>query len=34
VADLVTGSGVTLEHLGDHSLKGLEGPWRVFAVGA
>jgi class 3 adenylate cyclase/pimeloyl-ACP methyl ester carboxylesterase len=34
VADLLTGSGVALEDLGDHSLKGVEGSWQVFAVSA
>jgi class 3 adenylate cyclase len=34
VADLVAGSGITLTDLGDHSLKGVEGLWRVYAASA
>jgi class 3 adenylate cyclase len=33
VRDLVTGSDTVLEDRGDHHLKGVEGSWRLFAVG-
>ena len=32
VADLVAGSGVTLSDRGEYDLKGVPGPWRLFAV--
>jgi pimeloyl-ACP methyl ester carboxylesterase len=32
VADLVAGSGLTLSDRGEHDLKGVPGPWRLFAV--
>ena len=32
VADLVAGSGITFEDRGEHQLKGVPGPWRLFAV--
>jgi class 3 adenylate cyclase len=32
VRDLVAGSGIEFEDRGDHKLKGVPGPWRVFAV--
>ena len=32
VADLVSGSGLTLSDRGEHDLKGVPGPWRLFAV--
>ena len=32
VRDLIVGSGQTLTDRGEHDLKGLPGPWRVFAV--
>jgi class 3 adenylate cyclase len=32
VKDLVAGSGIEFEDRGDHKLKGVPGPWRVFAV--
>jgi class 3 adenylate cyclase len=32
VVDLVAGSGVTFEDRGEHELKGIPAPWRVFAV--
>ena len=32
VRDLVVGSGQTLADRGEHELKGVPGPWRVFAV--
>jgi class 3 adenylate cyclase len=34
VRDLVAGSDTVLEDRGDHRLKGVEGAWRLFAVGA
>ncbi len=34
VADLVAGSSITLVDLGEHSLKGVEGLWRVYAAGS
>jgi class 3 adenylate cyclase len=34
VRDLSIGSGVTLADRGEHDLKGVPGPWRVFAVEA
>jgi len=33
VRDLVTGSDTVLEDRGAHRLKGIEGTWRLFAVG-
>ena len=32
VADIIAGSTILLEDLGEHSLKGLPEPWRLFAV--
>lgn len=32
VRDLIVGSGVTLTDRGEHELKGVPGPWRIFAV--
>jgi class 3 adenylate cyclase len=32
VVDLVAGSGVTFDDRGEHELKGVPGPWRLFAV--
>ena len=32
VRDLIVGSGRTLTDRGEHELKGVPGPWRVFAV--
>ena len=32
VRDLVVGSDQTLTDRGEHELKGIPGPWRVFAV--
>ncbi len=32
VADLVAGSGLTLSDRGEYDLKGVPGPWRLFAV--
>jgi class 3 adenylate cyclase len=32
VRDLIVGSGRTLTDRGDHDLKGVPGPWRIFAV--
>ena len=34
VRDLVVGSGQTLTDRGEHDLKGVPGPWRLFAVEA
>ena len=34
VKDLVVGSGITFEDRGEHDLKGVPGPWRVWAVAA
>jgi class 3 adenylate cyclase len=34
VKDLVAGSGLSFEDRGEHALKGVEGTWRLFAVGA
>jgi class 3 adenylate cyclase len=34
VRDLVTGSGIALQSRGEHELKGVPGPWEVFAVGS
>jgi class 3 adenylate cyclase len=34
VKDLVAGSGLSFEDRGEHALKGVEGSWRLFAVGA
>jgi hypothetical protein len=32
VRELVAGSGFTFEPAGEHELKGVPGPWRVYAV--
>ena len=32
VRDLIVGSGLTLADRGEHDLKGVPGPWRIFAV--
>ncbi len=32
VRDLIVGSGQTLADRGEHDLKGVPGPWRIFAV--
>ena len=32
VRDLIVGSGQTLTDRGEHELKGVPGPWRIFAV--
>jgi len=32
VKDLILGSDMTLEDRGEHELKGVPGPWRVYAV--
>jgi class 3 adenylate cyclase len=32
VADLVAGSGITFGDRGEHRLKGVPGPWKLFAV--
>lgn len=32
VRDLLLGSGIVLEDRGEHSLKGFDAPWRLFAV--
>ena len=32
VRDLVVGSGQTLTDRGEHELKGVPGPWRIFAA--
>jgi class 3 adenylate cyclase len=32
VVDLVAGSGITFEDRGEYQLKGVPGPWRLFAV--
>jgi class 3 adenylate cyclase len=32
VRDLIVGSGQTLSDRGEHELKGIPGPWRIFAV--
>jgi class 3 adenylate cyclase len=32
VKDLVTGSGIEFADRGEHTLKGVPGAWRVFAV--
>lgn len=32
VVDLVAGSGITFEDRGEHQLKGVPGPWQLFAV--
>jgi class 3 adenylate cyclase len=34
VRDLVAGSGITFDDRGTHTLKGVEGEWRLFAVSA
>jgi class 3 adenylate cyclase len=32
VRDLIVGSGQTLTDRGEHALKGVPAPWRLFAV--
>ena len=32
VTDLVAGSGIDFEDRGEHELKGIREPWRLFAV--
>ena len=32
VRDLTVGSGLTLADRGEHELKGVPGPWRIFAA--
>ena len=32
VKDLVAGSGIEFESIGDHELKGVPGEWRLFVV--
>jgi class 3 adenylate cyclase len=32
VTDLVAGSGITFEDRGEHNLKGVPVPWRLFAI--
>jgi hypothetical protein len=32
VKDLVAGSGLEFENRGEHQLKGIADPWRVFGV--
>lgn len=32
VKDLVAGSGLEFDDRGEHALKGITDPWRVFAV--
>jgi class 3 adenylate cyclase len=32
VKDLVAGSGINFIARGEHELKGVPGPWRLFAV--
>jgi class 3 adenylate cyclase len=32
VRDLVAGSGIEFSHRGEHDLKGVPGPWKLFAV--
>ena len=32
VKDLVAGSGINFIERGEHELKGVPGPWRLFAV--
>jgi class 3 adenylate cyclase/pimeloyl-ACP methyl ester carboxylesterase len=34
VKDLVAGSGLTFEDLGEHELKGIPGNWRLYRVGS
>lgn len=34
VRDMMMGSDVSFADRGDHSLKGIEGTWRLHAVGA
>ena len=34
VKDLVAGSGLRFEDRGEHDLKGVPGPWRLWSVGA
>jgi class 3 adenylate cyclase len=31
VKDLVAGSGISFEELGEHELRGVPGTWRLFA---
>jgi class 3 adenylate cyclase len=33
VVDLLVGSGIEFDDRGEHALKGVSGPWRIFAVG-
>jgi class 3 adenylate cyclase len=32
VKDLVAGSGLTFEDAGEHELKGMSDPWRLYRV--
>ena len=32
IVDLVVGSGIAFIDRGDHALKGVPGPWRLFSV--
>jgi class 3 adenylate cyclase len=32
VKDLVVGSGLEFEDRGEHELKGIDGPWRLYRV--
>jgi class 3 adenylate cyclase len=32
VKDLVGGSGISFDDLGDHALKGVPDPWRLYQV--
>jgi class 3 adenylate cyclase len=32
VADLIAGSDINLVDLGEHALKGVPAPWRLFSV--
>lgn len=34
VRDLIAGSGIELDSRGEHALKGVDGEWELFAVGA
>jgi class 3 adenylate cyclase len=34
VKDLVAGSGIAFNDKGEHDLKGVPGPWRLYAVNA
>ena len=34
VVDLVAGSGIDFDDRGEHELKGIPAPWRLFAVTA